>query len=53
MVLFCEIRNSVEDTSVVERFLDEEGLQESKRDKILSIIKGMGKHFLSKYRFIT
>ncbi|KAF3327964.1 HD domain-containing protein [Carex littledalei] len=36
------MKNSVEDTSVVERFLDEEGLQESKREKILSIIKGMG-----------
>ncbi|KAJ4774345.1 Metal-dependent phosphohydrolase [Rhynchospora pubera] len=36
------MKNSVEDTSIVERFLEEEGLDASKREKILSIIKGMG-----------
>lgn len=48
MVLLCKIRNSVEDTSIVDCFLEEEGLEESKREKILSIIKGMGKHCSSK-----
>ncbi|KAJ3690174.1 hypothetical protein LUZ61_019338 [Rhynchospora tenuis] len=36
------MKNSVEDTSIVEHFLEEEGLDASKREKILSIIKGMG-----------
>ncbi|XP_020093401.1 uncharacterized protein LOC109713648 [Ananas comosus] len=35
-------KNGVEDTTVVEKFLEEEGLEEAKRDKILTIIKGMG-----------
>ncbi|PKU73729.1 hypothetical protein MA16_Dca013310 [Dendrobium catenatum] len=35
-------RDLVEDTSIVENFLNEEGLEESKRHKILGIIKGMG-----------
>ncbi|KAJ3682296.1 hypothetical protein LUZ60_014869 [Juncus effusus] len=34
--------NFVEDISIVERFLQEEGLEESKRERIISIIKGMG-----------
>lgn len=38
----CLYRNGVEDTTVVEKFLEEEGLEEAKRDKILTIIKGMG-----------
>ncbi|KAL0917852.1 hypothetical protein M5K25_012952 [Dendrobium thyrsiflorum] len=35
-------KDLVEDTSIVENFLNEEGLEESKRHKILGIIKGMG-----------
>ncbi|ONK56509.1 uncharacterized protein A4U43_C10F9540 [Asparagus officinalis] len=35
-------KDLVEDTSILEKFLKEEGLEDSKREKILSIIKGMG-----------
>ncbi|ONK74542.1 uncharacterized protein A4U43_C03F7440 [Asparagus officinalis] len=36
-------KDLVEDTSILEKFLKEEGLEDSKREKILSIIKGMAK----------
>lgn len=36
-------RDLVEDTTIVEKFLEEEVLEESKREKILGIIKGMGR----------
>uniref|UniRef100_A0A1D1Z7W2 Uncharacterized protein ypgQ n=1 Tax=Anthurium amnicola TaxID=1678845 RepID=A0A1D1Z7W2_9ARAE len=35
-------RNLTEDTTIVERFLKEEGLDNNKKEKILGIIKGMG-----------
>lgn len=35
-------RNLTEDTKIVEKFLEEEGLEESKKEKVLGIIKGMG-----------
>lgn len=40
-------RDLVEDTTIIEKFLKEEGLDESKREKILSIIKNMGDFFPS------
>ncbi|XP_038975921.1 uncharacterized protein LOC103711938 [Phoenix dactylifera] len=39
-------KDLVEDTTIVEKFLEEEVLEESKREKILGIIKGMGKLLL-------
>ncbi|KAH7663113.1 HD-domain/PDEase-like protein [Dioscorea alata] len=35
-------KNLTEDTTIVEKFLEEEGLEESKKEKVLGIIKGMG-----------
>ncbi|CAN6299022.1 unnamed protein product [Urochloa humidicola] len=35
-------KNNVEDMSAVEKFLEEVGLEESQKDEIVSIIKGMG-----------
>ncbi|XP_042395174.1 uncharacterized protein YpgQ-like [Zingiber officinale] len=35
-------KDFVEDTTIIEKFIKEEGLDESKREKILSIIKNMG-----------
>jgi hypothetical protein len=40
-------RDNVEDMSVVDTFLDELGLEEGKKDEIISIIKGMGEFFKS------
>ncbi|KAH7663114.1 HD-domain/PDEase-like protein [Dioscorea alata] len=42
MILTPSKSNLTEDTTIVEKFLEEEGLEESKKEKVLGIIKGMG-----------
>lgn len=48
IIQYCDIRDPSEG-KIVENFLDKEGLEESKKMRILSIIKGMGKLLFSSY----
>lgn len=46
-------KDFIEDTGIVEKFLEEEEVEEGKREKILSIIKGMGfKHEVSGVAYV-